>query len=471
MGREIIFQTCHYINWVNLGALINHPEHGKIIDISESTGKETGVPDPSVIVYPSKGYGNQDIIRILLKREGPNAILHYTDPRFWGWLYSMEHEIRQNIPIFYYNIWDDLPYPHYNKKFYASSDLIMNISKQTNNIVKNVLGENNFYEIHRDGCTNKTKKPDYVDSPVHVSYIPHGINTDTFKPIDKNDSEYIAFRDTILKNKKYDFIILYNNRNIRRKMPSDLMASYKFFCDEIGAEKAKKCLLLYKTHPVDNNGTDLPTVHKDMLGEGYNVEFLHQSLTPKVMNLLYNMADVTMGISSAEGFGLATAESVMAGTPIILNSIGGLQDQCRFEDENGEWIDFDKYHPTNSDKKYTKHGPWAFPIWPQMNLVGSPPTPYIYDSRACQADIWEKLINVYDMDWIERRSVALEGREWMMTKECGMSANEMGRRFMSDMDYVWSYWKPRNRLNLYKAKVKRKEKKSGLYNPAKDIWE
>ena len=31
------------------------------------------------------------------------------NPRFWGWLYHMEHEIRQNIPIFYYNIWDDWP--------------------------------------------------------------------------------------------------------------------------------------------------------------------------------------------------------------------------------------------------------------------------------------------------------------------------------------------------------------------------
>ena len=39
----------------------------------------------------------------------------YTDPRFWTWLYQMEHEIRQHIPIFYYNIWDDLPYPMWNE--------------------------------------------------------------------------------------------------------------------------------------------------------------------------------------------------------------------------------------------------------------------------------------------------------------------------------------------------------------------
>ena len=64
--------------------------------------------------------------------------MHFTDPRFWIWLYNMEHEIRQNIPIMYYNIWDDWPAPHYNEFFYESSDLIMNISKQTVAIVNEV---------------------------------------------------------------------------------------------------------------------------------------------------------------------------------------------------------------------------------------------------------------------------------------------------------------------------------------------
>ena len=58
------------------------------------------------------------------------VIMIYTDPRFWIWLFHMEHEIRQNIPIFYYNIWDDWQ-PQYNENYYESCDLIMNISKQT----------------------------------------------------------------------------------------------------------------------------------------------------------------------------------------------------------------------------------------------------------------------------------------------------------------------------------------------------
>jgi hypothetical protein len=48
------------------------------------------------------------VLQEIMNVEKPDAILHFTDPRFWGWLYSIEHEIRQNIPLMYYNIWDDL---------------------------------------------------------------------------------------------------------------------------------------------------------------------------------------------------------------------------------------------------------------------------------------------------------------------------------------------------------------------------
>jgi hypothetical protein len=78
----------------------------------------------------------------IMQIEKPDAILHFTDPRYWTWLYNIEHEVRQKIPIMYYNIWDDVPYPHWNESYYESCDLLMNISRQTQNIVKNVITEN-----------------------------------------------------------------------------------------------------------------------------------------------------------------------------------------------------------------------------------------------------------------------------------------------------------------------------------------
>ena len=112
--------------------------------------------------------------QVMMMEKDVEAILHYTDPRFWGWLYQMEHELRQNIPIFYYNIWDDLPYPRWNEPFYESCDLIMNISKQTHNIVQNVC--------------QKKERTDW-DS----TYVPHGINEDHFYPVDKNHKEWVIY--------------------------------------------------------------------------------------------------------------------------------------------------------------------------------------------------------------------------------------------------------------------------------------
>ena len=100
-------------------------------------------------------------------------------PRFWEWLYQMEHELRQHIPIFYYNIWDDLPYPIWNEPFYESCDLIMNISKQTVNIVDNV---------RKDVPTNEWNN----------TYIPHGINEEKVSILISETKEY----DDLIEFKK-----------------------------------------------------------------------------------------------------------------------------------------------------------------------------------------------------------------------------------------------------------------------------
>ena len=63
------------------------------------------------------------------------------------------------------------------------------------------------------------------------------------------------------------------------------------------------------------------------------------------MGAFYNIADVTINISDAEGFGLATLESLSCGTPIIANMTGGLQEQVIGpEGENGVAIIREFFH-------------------------------------------------------------------------------------------------------------------------------
>ena len=441
VSKNFVLGTLDKFDWVQVAGAIKHPEEGKVVDMNDSVRKETGVDDASLKIYPVSGYGSQELIRQVMNIEKPDAILHYTDPRFWVWLYQMEHEIRQQIPIFYYNIWDDLPYPRYNEFFYESSDLIMNISKQTVNIVEQVA--------------QKKPRTDW-----DCTYIPHGIPEETFYPItdEKELKQLQGFGKQVTQNKDYDFKVFWNNRNIRRKLPADVIMGFKQFCDGLPKEKAKKCVLIMHTQPIDQNGTDLPAVVENICPD-YDVVFSHQKLEDKQMNFMYNIADVQVNIASNEGFGLGTAEAVMAGTPIIVNVTGGLQDQCGFE-LNGKHVEYEDYREIHSfhDRDKWEHnadltwGEWCKPIWPACrSLQGSVPTPYIFDDRPRWEDLAIRLREWYETPKEKRKSAGLKGRKWMLTEEVGMSCKNMCQRFIDHMETAFKKWTPRKRFTMYKV--------------------
>ena len=89
VSKNFVLGTLDKYDWVQLGGAIKHPEEGKIVDMNDSVRKETGIEDAWLKIYPISGYGNQELVRNLINVEKPDAILHYTDPRFWVWLYQM----------------------------------------------------------------------------------------------------------------------------------------------------------------------------------------------------------------------------------------------------------------------------------------------------------------------------------------------------------------------------------------------
>lgn len=148
MSRELVLSTVHKYNFVQIAGAINHPEKGKVFDLSQSTNEMKKMTDAYVKLYPVDGYGNEQILFQVIAAEKPDAILHFTDPRFWGWLYALEKQIRAAIPICYLAIWDDVPYPMYNRPFYESCDAIFGISKQSDNVHKMVLGPENCCAVN-----------------------------------------------------------------------------------------------------------------------------------------------------------------------------------------------------------------------------------------------------------------------------------------------------------------------------------
>lgn len=436
IAREIVIHTAHRYNWVNVGAALKHPDQGKIINISEAVNNETGLEDSNVSVIPNNGYGDAGLLRRLLEMEKPDAIMIFTDPRYFEWLFDLEREIRSKIPIIYLNIWDNYPAPFYNKEYYESVDLLLSISKQTKNINEIVLGD---------------KAEDKI-----IEYLPHGINEKMFYPIEESDENYnkfLNFKKKLFQNKELDFVVLFNSRNIRRKAVPDTILAYRYFCDKIGKEKAKKCALVLHTSPVDNNGTDLHVVKEALCDPEYvNVYFSAEKLSVQQMNLLYNVADANILLSSNEGWGLSLTEAMMCGRMIVPNVTGGMQDQCRFEDESGNWIDFSPTFPSNHRGTFKKCGKWAIPVFPSnTHIQGSPKTPYIWDDRCRPEDAADALVEVFNLTPEERKERGLAAREWVTSDESGMSVRRMSENFITHCDKVFKEFRPRTNFELIKV--------------------
>lgn len=443
MAREFVVGTAQRYNWFNVGAGINHPEAGKVLDISADVNKRLGIGDADVKVMPNNGYGDAMMLRNLSKAFKFDAIFIFTDPRYWEWLFQIEREVRTKMPIFYLNIWDEYPTPLYNKNYYRSVDLLMSISKQTKNINELVLGEEAKDKVLR--------------------YVPHGIDEEVFFPItpDHKDLEsYNSFIEKTLPQKDIEFLVFFNSRNIHRKHTGDTILAYRLFCDMIGKEKAKKCAMIMHTEPVSDHGTDLRAVQNALTDPEYvNIYFSPSKIQPGQMNMMYNAADVTMLLSSNEGWGLSLTESMMAGTMIIANVTGGMQDQMRFIDEKGEWFTPSADIPSNHRGTYKEHGEWVVPVFPSnISLAGSPKTPYIFDDRCSPEDAAKALLEVYEMGPEERNRRGMKGREWATSPESGMSSKNMCKNIIESMDIGFKEFVPRSKYDIIKVEDYKFEK-------------
>jgi glycosyltransferase involved in cell wall biosynthesis len=429
VSKEIIFSTVKEFDWIQLGAALQHPDSGKAYDLSDEIARETGVEDASVKLIAWNGYGDRNILFAILNQEQPDAILHFTDPRYWTWLYALEHEIKTTfqIPITYYSIWDDLPYPMWNAPFYGSCDMIMGISKQSDNIHREVLKQNGFGVVDYD--ESESLPQDLKWNQVLTGFVPHGLNHNIYQPMHQLDPAYVSMHTKIKEENKVDFVVFWNNRNIRRKQPGDVILAFKHFVDQLPASKQSTVALVMHTQAVDENGTDLRAVAKT-LAPDCKIIFSEQKMSAQDLNAIYNVADVVVNIGSNEGWGLSSTEAILAGTPIINNVTGGLQDQCGFVDENDEWIRFDGTFATNHTGKYKLHGVWAKPVFPSnRSLQGSPATPYIFDDRAQFEDVADAIMYWYNTPETLRNEMGLAGRTWALAN--GLTAEQMGDKMIS----------------------------------------
>jgi len=311
-------------------------------------------------VVPVDGYGTQEIIRSAIRNEKPDILWFMTDPRFYEWLWEMENEIRPLLPMVYYHVWDNKPLPMFNKMFYESNDHIVSISKLTHECVTGVT-------------------PD-VDS----TYLPHAVDSQFFTTRSLEDRELL--KKQILPEEDQDkFIVFWNNRNARRKMSGSLLWWWKEWLDK--RDLNGKAQLIMHTNPFDQHGQNLNMIAQELGMDNRQVVFSTKKVDLQGMPAFYLIADCTVNIADAEGFGLATLESLACGTPIIVNMTGGLQEQVMGVD-----------------------GPFGFPLYPTSKaVIGSQQVPYIYEDRVSKEQLHAALDKMYVLSKEERYEMGMNG--------------------------------------------------------------
>ena len=349
---EALLKTGRY-RVISLGGAIKH--HSYEPQQIEPYGEDW-------VVHPIDGYGSPEIIRSVLRTERPDLIWFMTDPRFYGWLWEMEDEIRALCPMLYYHVWDNYPYPDFNAMWYDSTDVIASISKVTHDIVTTV-------------------SPD-----VEAHYLPHAVDSKCFYP--QPPEAVHEFAKGVLQTGdewRSKTTFFWNNRNARRKQSGSLIFWFKEFLDKVGHDQAR---LIMHTDTKDQNGQDLFAIVKNLgLDEG-QIYFSQEKLPPEHLALYYSMADCTVNIADAEGFGLATLESLSCGTPIIVTMTGGLQEQVT-DGEN--WF--------------------GIGIEPASKaIIGSQQVPYIYEDRVSGTDVIAALEKIHNMSLEDRVQLGLMGR-------------------------------------------------------------
>jgi len=240
------------------------------------------------------GYGNPEHIRYFLENEKPDAILANADPRFFDYLFKMDNEIRKQCPLIFYHLWDDLPFPDFNIPAYNSCDHIICGSKFTYNLL--------------------TDHPDINNDA--IDYVPIGFDPSVYYPL--TSQEKTAFRTEFNKwtGDKYTsarFIVGVIGRNSERKQLLSIIETFAEW------QKDKEDVLLFVHSPGVDAGRSLEYAIK-MRYNDHKIVFSNAQpaqQTDELINKFYNLMDVLVNRSSAEGFGMPIAEAMLAETPAI----------------------------------------------------------------------------------------------------------------------------------------------------------
>ena len=378
------------------GAAIQHKDYNTVS------------PHPDLVIKPIDGFGTPELLRIAIATEKPDALILFNDPRFFHHVFEISDEIHQMCPIAYWTIWDQCKFkPMFNKLMYDSIDLLNCINYPTYDFLANDL---------------------YKDKPHKVNFIPHAVPESIY--FERPKEEVTKIKKKMLPNFPEDtFVVGWVNRNAKRKMPGDLLVSWKMFLDELQKKHShKNAVLIMHTDPLDNEGPNLHYIADENLNIKSNVIFSKDKIEFNDMSSLYNVCDTVINRSNAEGFGLSTLEAMYCGKPIIALKTGGLERQV---------VD----HTDGSENGI------ALPVELQT-LSGNQLVPGIYEDFVSHKTTADALMKMYELGEDGRREL---GQKAMKYAKKEFSMERMISSWDKSLEDLIKNW--RSRLERYTVKT------------------
>lgn len=379
-----------------LGAAIKHGNYD-MISVPPNPEDPYKWDEGDWLIRPIDGFGDKNLMRLLLAQERPDAVFLFTDPRFFMQYFEIEDEIHQICPIVWWAVWDNEPYPAYNKPIYDCVDLMNCHSHKT-------------YEMYSK------------EYPEITNFIPHAVPTSIFHPLP--EQQIANARLAVLgEEHKDDFVAFWINRNAKRKRPADMIESWSIFCNKLEEEYGHRdATLIMHTDPNDQEGPNLYKVveHFNLMD---NVKFSTERIGFPEINTLHNIADVYIQCPLNEGFGLGTLEAMMTKTPIITVKTGGQIRQVvdhRDGSHNGIALDVEL-----------------------RSLVGSQLVPFIYEDYVSSQTIAEAIMKMYEFGPEERKKLGEKAYKYARYE---FSLSDTVRRWDETLWNTMHTWKDKRKM-------------------------
>ena len=210
-------------------------------------------------------------------------------------------------------------------------------------------------------------------------------------------------------------------------MSGSVLWWFNEFAEEVGPEKVQ---LIMHTDPKDQHGQDLEQIINHLEADDGRIVLSTQKVPPEILSILYNFADCTVNISDAEGFGLATLESLSCETPIIATMTGGLQEQV---------TDGENWFGVGLEPSSTA-------------IIGSQNVPYINEDRISRESFMQAMRKMYNMTPEERSELGKLGSQHVQKNYGFESFNKRWIELIDKVIEEHSSWENRKKYQTWHLK-------------------